>query len=66
MPRLDYRAEVSQVLSRQQDLLLTVFLAELNALRAHLDLPQRTRQDMRHAIREWLCRHPEQMPEGGA
>lgn len=66
MPRVHHRAELSQVLSRQQDLLLTVVLAELNALREHLDLPHRTRQDMRQAMREWLCSHPEQPPQEGA
>lgn len=66
MPRVNHRAEVSQVLSRQQDLLFTVLLAELNALREHLDLPQRTRQDVRHAMREWLRSHPAQPPQGGA
>jgi len=54
MPRIAHTVETQKVLSRKEEMLLTVFLREINLVRQAVGQPPRTAQDLRLAIRDYL------------
>ncbi len=58
MPRLDQRVMVEGVFSYEQRMMMTILVEQLNVLRAHLDLPLLTPQDLRQDVRAYVRAHP--------
>jgi hypothetical protein len=58
MPRLDHRVTVADLLSYQEQMVLTIVVEHLNVLRVQVGLPALTAQDLRQAVRAWVQAHP--------
>ena len=57
MPRMDHTARVEQ-LPYDVQLVLTLLVQEINALRQAAGLPPRTPAQVRQAVRDYLRQHP--------
>jgi hypothetical protein len=64
MPRLDTRADLDRF-SYEVQMVMTLLLQEINALRQAAGLPQRTPAQVRQAIRQYVVDHPRPLRQGG-
>ena len=58
MPRLDQQVQVQQVVSYETEMILRLLLEEINTLRQRAQLPPRTDEQVRQAVKQYLRDHP--------
>jgi hypothetical protein len=64
MPRLDNRAALERF-GYDTQMVMTLLLQEINALRQAAGLPLRTPAQVRQALRQYLVEHPRPPRQGG-
>jgi hypothetical protein len=63
MPRLDHQATLERF-SYEVQMVMTLLLQEINALRQAASLPPRTPQQVRQALRDYQRAHPRAPGQG--